>query len=53
MPYPAHVNLGKNCRAMTYRLPIRKSRVLRSVTLETMSQEVVIGLMGISVTGDY
>ena len=46
---PATVQLGENCRAMVLNRRMRPGVVLESVTLETLSQEVVIGLMGVSV----
>jgi len=46
---PMQVQLGQNCRAMVYGWKLRPGVVLKSVTLEALSQEVVIGLMGVSV----
>jgi hypothetical protein len=46
---PAQVQLGGNCRAMIYGWKLRPDAELESVALETLSQEVVIGLMGVSV----
>jgi hypothetical protein len=46
---PETVELGKNCRAMVLNLKLRNGVELESITLETLSQEVVVGLMGISV----
>lgn len=46
---PGTVQLGENCRAMLLNLKMRKGVVLKSVTLEALSQEVVVGLIGISV----
>ena len=45
---PAQVQLGENCRAMVYGWKLRQGVALQDVTLETLSQEVVIGLMGLS-----
>ena len=45
---PPQVQLGKNCRAMVYGWKLRPGVELKEVTLETLSQEVVIGLMGVS-----
>jgi hypothetical protein len=45
---PAQIQLGDNCRAMVYGWKLRAGVVLKEVTLETLSQEVVIGLMGLS-----
>ena len=46
---PKQVQLGENCRAMVYGWKLRPGEELETVTLETLSQEVVIGLMGVSV----
>ena len=46
---PAQVQLGTNCRAMVYGWKLRPGVTLKDVTLETLSQDVTIGLMGISV----
>lgn len=46
---PAQVQLGSNCRAMVYGWKLRPGVALESVTLECLSQEVVIGLMGVSI----
>jgi hypothetical protein len=46
---PATVQLGNNCRAVLLGWHLRPGVALRSVTLETLSEEVVIGLMGITV----
>ncbi len=46
---PSQVQLGENCRAMVYGWMLRPGVELKSVMLETLSQEVVIGLMGVSV----
>jgi hypothetical protein len=45
---PPQVQLGENCRAMVYGWKLRDGAVLREVELETLSQDVVIGLMGVS-----
>ena len=47
--FPETVRLGENCRAMLLNLKLRKDVELKSVTLETLSQEVVVGLMGITI----
>ena len=47
--WPQTVQLGENCRAMLLGWRLRKGAVLQSVTLRTLSAEVVIGLMGVSV----
>jgi hypothetical protein len=46
---PAQVRLGENCRAMVYGWRLRPGVALETATLETLSQEVVIGLMGVTV----
>jgi hypothetical protein len=46
---PATVQLGNNCRAMLLNWRLRPGVKLASVTLETVSPEVVIGLMGLTV----
>ncbi|NEW81050.1 MAG: DUF4450 domain-containing protein [Mariniphaga sp.] len=46
---PETVQLGENCRAMLLNLKMRPGVELKSVSLETLSQEVVVGLMGITV----
>lgn len=46
---PETVQLGENCRAMLLNLKLRPGMNLKSITLETLSQEVVVGLMGITV----
>ncbi|MBM4163487.1 MAG: hypothetical protein FJ222_03480 [Lentisphaerae bacterium] len=46
---PPHVQLGENCRAMVYGHKLRPDVDVKDVTLETLSQEVVIGLMSVSV----
>ena len=45
---PPQVQLGNNCRAMVLSWKLRPGVVLESVTLETLSEDVVIGLMGLS-----
>jgi hypothetical protein len=45
---PATVQLGNNCRAILLNQRLRPNVMLESVTLETFSQEVIIGLMGAS-----
>jgi hypothetical protein len=48
-PWPQTVQLGENCRAMLLGRRLRRGAALRSVTLETLSAEVVVGLMGVTV----
>ena len=45
---PPTVQLGSNCRAIVLSRRLRPGVALESVTLETLSQEVVIGLMGVT-----
>jgi hypothetical protein len=45
---PPTVQLGNNCRAMVLSWRLRPGAALESVTLEALSREVVIGLMGLS-----
>jgi len=45
---PAQVQLGANCRAILLNRRLRPDVKLESVTLETLSQEVIVGLMGVS-----
>ena len=45
---PQMVQLGDNCRAVLLNRRLRPDVALESVTLETFSQEVIIGLMGAS-----
>jgi hypothetical protein len=45
---PPQVQLGHNCRAMVLSWKLRPGVPLTSVTLETLSRDVVIGLMGVS-----
>jgi hypothetical protein len=47
-PWPERVQLGENCRALLLNRRLRPGVVLESVTLETLSPEVVIGLMGLT-----
>jgi hypothetical protein len=46
---PATVQLGNNCRAVALSWRLRPGVLLKSVTLETLSEEVVIGLMGLTI----
>jgi len=45
---PLTVQLGQNCRGIVLSWKLRAGVVLNDVTLETLSQDVVIGLMGLS-----
>jgi hypothetical protein len=45
---PQTVQLGANCRAIVLNQRLRPGVALASVTLETLSQEVIIGLLGAS-----
>jgi len=46
---PTTVQLGNNCRAVVLGWRLRPGVPLENVTLETLSQQVVIGLMGVTV----
>jgi hypothetical protein len=46
---PPQVQLGDNCRAMLYAWRLKPGATLDSVTLETLSMETILGLMGVSV----
>lgn len=48
-PWPQTVQLGENCRAMLLNRKLKSGVTLESVTLQTLSQEVVVGLMGITI----
>ncbi len=48
---PTTVQLGKNCRAVALSWQLRPGVALESVTLETLSDEVVVGLMGVTIMG--
>jgi hypothetical protein len=45
---PPIVQLGNNCRMMVLNLRMRPAVMLESVTLEALSQEVIVGLMGMT-----
>jgi len=47
-PYPQTVELGKNCRAMLLNHRLR-AVPLDDVTVEALSQDVVVGIMGLSI----
>jgi hypothetical protein len=46
---PQQIQLGTNCRAIVLGWRLRHGVALKSVTLQTLSQQVVIGLMGVTV----
>jgi hypothetical protein len=46
---PSTVQLGKNCRGIVLGWRLRPGVALKNVTLEAQSEEVVIGLMGLTV----
>ena len=48
-PWPETVQLGKNCRAMLLNRVLKPGVELESITLQTLSQEVVVGLMGVTI----
>ena len=45
---PPAVQLGENCRALVLNRRLRPGVRLQNVTLETLSQDVVVGLMGLT-----
>lgn len=45
---PRTLRLGNNCRAVVIGHSLKPGKVLKSVTMEALSQEVVIGLMGMT-----
>ncbi len=47
-PWPMTAELGTRCRAMILNRKLRPGVKLESITLEALSQESVIGLMGMS-----
>ena len=46
---PPMVQLGSECRAMVLNRVLRPGIILEQVELETLSQEVVVGLMGLTI----
>ncbi len=50
---PPAVTLGNNCRAMVVSWKLRPGAKLENLTLETLSQDVVIGLMGASLMNPH
>jgi hypothetical protein len=48
-PWPLTVELGSNCRAMVLNRKLRPGVTVNAVTLEALSQESVIGLMGLTI----
>lgn len=46
---PRTVDLGRNCTAMLLVRRLKSGLKVREVTLKCLSQEVVVGLMGISI----
>lgn len=46
--HPPTVQLGQNCRAMLLHQTLRPGKILAHVELETLSAEVVVGLMGVT-----
>lgn len=45
---PQIVELGENCTAMLLNRRLRKGVEVESISLETLSQEVVVGLMAVT-----
>lgn len=48
-PPPPMVQLGSECRTMLLNRAMRPGIILEQVELETLSQEVVVGLMGLTI----
>jgi hypothetical protein len=46
---PPQVQLGTNCRAMVYGWKLAQGKTLKDIHFETLSQDVIIGLMGVSI----
>ena len=46
---PLTVQLGNNCRAVVVGWHLRTGVMLKSITLEMLSEQVVIGLMGVTI----
>jgi len=46
---PSMVQLGSHCRAMVYGWKLRPGVELKQVTLETLSPEIIVGMMGLSI----
>jgi hypothetical protein len=45
---PTLLQLGQNCRAVALGYRLQPGKTLASVTLETLSQEIVVGLMAVT-----
>jgi hypothetical protein len=50
---PATLQLGKNCRAIVLGHRLRTDVPVKKVTLEAQSQEVVIGLIGMTLMNPH
>ncbi len=50
---PTTLQLGKNCRANVITYRIKPNATVKSVALETLSNQVVIGVMGITLITDH
>jgi len=50
---PLMVQLGQNCRAIVLSWKLRRGVQLKEIALETLSQDVVIGLMGVSLMNPW
>ena len=46
---PETIQLGRNCRAMVLQWKLRPDVIVKDLIFQTLSQEVVVGLMGISI----
>ena len=48
MNHPARLELGSGTKATLLDLPLYASKALRSLTVRALANEVVIGLMGVT-----
>ena len=47
-PYPPRITLGRAAKATLLDLPVEHDKELQSLTLRTLANEVVVGLMGVT-----
>lgn len=47
--FPRNIGLGENCRAMVLPMRLKRNKGIKNIVLNCLSQEVVVGLMGISI----
>lgn len=45
---PKQVQLGENCRAMVLSMRLNSAKILEKITLECISEDVIVGIMGIT-----